>query len=747
MQIRIKLTEAKKVYEEVIFLYKVYVDSKLIYDQTSDDMGLKITNPTLVEEANSPGSFTFVMPPNNKGYYNVEAMRSIIKIYRNEDLIFKGRPLSVETDFNNCKKIVCEGSLGFLHDIMYVDTSTKAFHGTPAQFLINTIRFYNANTDSSHHIELGSVDIAEDANDFRINYKSVYNIISDFSNEYDCNVIITYRDEVPVLYLRKGYDYGGARTIEFGKNLLDLSRTIDVTDIASVIIPRGEAIYADTGRNGFGALIDQTAGYSGEYLEYYDLFETMYSTDGVCTNNLGNNETKTVKSAAVIQNKSNDKTGIATISSNTSNDENAIENTESDIITDSDEPIGYVNIADVNNGSIYLTNTPLFNLYGRIEKIVDFEGIKDPKELLTLGKKWLTNYQFEDLTIEVSLADLSIIDGSSPFKILTQVRCVSEPHGMDRYFPVTKIETVLDDPSATKITLNKSVSTTLSQISSTVTSTVENNFGNGDKYGNTILQRAKNRARDLIRSCMGGYVTLVPDETGQYVQKIVISDQPDWEQSERFWEWNQNGLGYFKRDGDKLEDCGLALTMNGEIVADLITAGTMYADRIRGGSLVLGDYDNQSGRIEVRDKNGGVIGRWTNEGINTIGTVQCGSIDPDKKEYALMMKDGKLIGFKDGIRQGYLATSVPYYRDGYFDDEHYIGNGWVLTNDTAIALHSPIFGLSKEPYIESAQNYYMKGQSGTVKVVTSVWLNDDGTLDYSTKNIEFYNGIMTTNIE
>lgn len=58
-------------------------------------------------------------------------------------------------------------------------------------------------------------------------------------------------------------------------------------------------------------------------------------------------------------------------------------------------------------------------------------------------------------------------------------------------------------------------------------------------------------------------------------------------------------------------------------VADLIVAGTMLADRIRGGTLVAGGGSGKNGVIRVLDEEGNEIGRWSLDGIDLKkGTIR-----------------------------------------------------------------------------------------------------------------------------
>lgn len=62
-------------------------------------------------------------------------------------------------------------------------------------------------------------------------------------------------------------------------------------------------------------------------------------------------------------------------------------------------------------------------------------------------------------------------------------------------------------------------------------------------------------------------------------------------------------------------------TFTGTMSAACVTSGTMLADRISGGSLILGGQDNGNGVVIVRNDSGIEIGRWDKDGlIATKGT-------------------------------------------------------------------------------------------------------------------------------
>lgn len=94
------------------------------------------------------------------------------------------------------------------------------------------------------------------------------------------------------------------------------------------------------------------------------------------------------------------------------------------------------------------------------------------------------------------------------------------------------------------------------------------------------LERAVDRSTDFIRNG-AGYMRLIYD--GDTLKEIVSLDNPDISLAQKVWRWNNGGFGFSSTGYNGTY--GLALTQNGEIVADYITAGTMAANRVRTGLL------------------------------------------------------------------------------------------------------------------------------------------------------------------
>ena len=115
----------------------------------------------------------------------------------------------------------------------------------------------------------------------------------------------------------------------------------------------------------------------------------------------------------------------------------------------------YLDVSEVNDGSIYIVNEQTCALYGRKEMVVRFEDITTPQNLYNKGLDYLNNIQYDGVEIEVSMLDLGIIDiNQRCVNLLDRVHVVSGPHGLNTYYPVTKLDIPLNSPKDMVVTLN-----------------------------------------------------------------------------------------------------------------------------------------------------------------------------------------------------------------------------------------------------------------------------------------------------
>ncbi len=134
----------------------------------------------------------------------------------------------------------------------------------------------------------------------------------------------------------------------------------------------------------------------------------------------------------------------------------------------------------------------------------------------------------------------------------------------------------------------------------------------GEKPSSGFMQAAIENATKWITGANGGYVVMHKNGNNQPYE-ILIMDTDNVNTAKKVWRWNQGGLGYSSSGYDG--PYATAITQDGKIVADFITAGKMLANMIQGGILTLGGKDNGNGILKILDDKGEQIGLWDKSGI------------------------------------------------------------------------------------------------------------------------------------
>lgn len=139
----------------------------------------------------------------------------------------------------------------------------------------------------------------------------------------------------------------------------------------------------------------------------------------------------------------------------------------------------------------------------------------------------------------------------------------------------------------------------------------------------SMIEGAISGATETITGNQGGNVILRLNEAGKPYE-LLIMDTDDIKTAQNVWRFNQSGWGLSKNGYNGPYE--IAATINDGFVADFIKAGTMLADRIRGGSLILGGMNNQNGIFIVQNAKGEEVVRCDMNGIKAIAAEITGTI-------------------------------------------------------------------------------------------------------------------------
>lgn len=220
-------------------MYLVYADGELMHDPRLEDDRYSLIDPVLSLNLDEAGTFTFTMTPNHAMYDSLEKMTTIVTVTDGQSTLFRGRVLQDDKDFYNNKQVSCEGMYAFLMDsIVRPHTKTMQLEAYIAWLIQN----HNSQTDAYKHFYPGVVNVegTYSENTFEVeDYTSTYDRFSSLVDEYGGYFLA--RETDGLYYLDFLVDAGDIanQTIEFGVNLLDVTKTIDASNIFTVLIPTG----------------------------------------------------------------------------------------------------------------------------------------------------------------------------------------------------------------------------------------------------------------------------------------------------------------------------------------------------------------------------------------------------------------------------------------------------------------------------------------------------------------------------
>lgn len=228
--------------------YRVYCDGSLLYHSKLES--LKIFSPSVELELNKTGSFQFTLYPQHPQYNSVQKLKSIITVYQDDYLLFRGRVLDDETGFHNEKYIVCEGELAFLLDSVQ---RPYDYTGTIEGYLNLLIDSHNAQVEESKWFTVGNVTVT-DPNDYivrsNIDYVNTWDELQkkliDTLGGY---IVVRHEGYVNYIDYLQDFTLLSPQQISFGKNLLNLKRISKGADIVTALIPLGAKLQDAEGKD------------------------------------------------------------------------------------------------------------------------------------------------------------------------------------------------------------------------------------------------------------------------------------------------------------------------------------------------------------------------------------------------------------------------------------------------------------------------------------------------------------------
>lgn len=237
----------------------------------------------------------------------------------------------------------------------------------------------------------------------------------------------------------------------------------------------------------------------------------------------------------------------------------------------------HVDIKSVNDGKDYLYSQDAVNTYGWNRCVVSWDDVTEPANLKKKGEQWLKDNQYETMVLELSAADMSLLDADlERFELGDCIPVYSRPHGMDRTFPVQKLELHLQDPASDRLQLGSTMKLSYTEQNKGHYQQIKQEL-ESNRQTTAQIQDAVNNATSMMTGSKGGYKVSEYDEKGRWLRDLYMN-APSKEQATQVMQINMNGIG-FSRDGFD-GPYKNAWTIDGVLLGEFIKAGSVSAEKL-----------------------------------------------------------------------------------------------------------------------------------------------------------------------
>ena len=231
-------------------MYKIYANGSLLSDPIQRFEGNGVTNPEIFLEVNQVNSMSFTVPTANPLYDSLETRTTYIQCYDNAEELFYGRIIEMTRDSMNNLEVYAEGAFAFFCDSIY---RPFTFQGSPEALLRLLVENHNSQVDAMRQFMVGNVTVVDPndlivrASETPMNTWAAINekLIDELGGHLRMRLVsgVRYID-----YLAD-YETLVGQSVEYGKNLLNISKLIDASEVVTCLIPYGAAF--EEGEDGY----------------------------------------------------------------------------------------------------------------------------------------------------------------------------------------------------------------------------------------------------------------------------------------------------------------------------------------------------------------------------------------------------------------------------------------------------------------------------------------------------------------
>ena len=246
-------------------MIQIYADGVLVYDSRLEEYDLQVLKVT--RALNKGGTAEIVMPPQHPAYSAFIGYRTVVEIYRDNRLKFRGRALYPVDDFDNFRTVICEGEMCFFQDAI---SRPYLYQQAPADIFAELVEAYNAQVEPFKQFKLGTVDVTDPNDYIRLESESAETVLATINKLVErCGGYVVFTTDetgARVVHWRTTVGSRSGQIIEAGENLFDFSRSGANTDLATALLPygaknetTGDRLTIASVNGGLDYIVDETA--------------------------------------------------------------------------------------------------------------------------------------------------------------------------------------------------------------------------------------------------------------------------------------------------------------------------------------------------------------------------------------------------------------------------------------------------------------------------------------------------------
>lgn len=269
------------------------------------------------------------------------------------------------------------------------------------------------------------------------------------------------------------------------------------------------------------------------------------------------------------------------------------------------------------------------------------------------------------------------------------------------------------------------ISMELGTVSTNFVRTVSENIATSAKKTASTLELAVETATNKITGNIGGYIVFKPNANGK-PEEFLIMDTNDINTATKVWRWNKEGLGHSSTGYNG--KYGLAITSDGEIVADFVKTGSLNADLIKTGTITSAD-----GTVSIDISNGTIKTTGSTAGYITRLTLQSGCIVVNRIKNGITQEIGKFGFYVDnGEAKSFLLVNK-------VTADEIAANNSILIDGVSLkkksesdrdSIYTPVYTSSTFRLSNNSKSnvgaFYISSTGDSVLETDLLWLNGEG---------------------